>query len=154
MRILRINDVGKDFTYQWPKDKETYDHFVEYIVMAEDGEHTVKIGFGRRPTYEKDRVRVVVWIDGHPEAEFFGGDDFGKSGEILSEIRIPGDTGERICRYPNEPIPERYAMFNVEGLPLRVQGPGIHGAWAVVANIGDHKALIALAGLRRLERRR
>jgi len=45
-------------------------------------------------------------------------------------------------------------MFNIEGLPLRVQNSGVHRAWAVVANIADHKTLIALAALRRLERRR
>lgn len=59
---------------------------------------------------------------------------------------------ERICRYPNEPIPERYTMFHVEGLKLRGRGKGVRGAWAVVANVGDHATMIALAGLRRLEK--
>lgn len=155
MHIARIKDAGRNFTYQWPDGTtESYDCFVEYVATAEDGEHIVKVGFGKRPVYGTDRIRVVVWIDGHPHAEFLGTDDFEKSGEVLSEIKVPGAVGERICKYPDEPIPERYSMFNVEGLPVRIQGSGVHGAWAVVANIADHKTLIALAALRRLERRR
>jgi hypothetical protein len=148
-----VKDVGKNFTYQWPEGPETY-YFIEYIAMDEEGEHAVKIGFGERHTYGRDRIRIVIWIDGHPHAEFLGADDFEQSGEVLSEIKVPGDAGERICRYPDEFIPERYSMFNIEGLTLRVQNPGVHGAWAVVANISDHKTLIALAALRKLERER
>lgn len=154
MHILRMKDAGRNFTYQWPEGRETYNYFVEYIAMDKDGEHDVKIGFGERHTYGKERIRIVLWIDGHPHAEFLGADDFEQSGEVLSEIKVPGDVGEPICKYPDETIPERYAMFNVEGLPLRVHGSGVHGAWAVVASIADHKTLIALAALRRLERRR
>lgn len=154
LHIVGINDTGRDYEYKWPESTETFENFMEYITIAEDKRHTVKIGFGRRPVYGKDRIRVVIWIDNKPEAEFFGAEDFEKSGDLLSEIRIPGDIGERICRYPDEPIPERYAMFNIQGLPLRVQGPNVHGAWAIVANIADHKTLIALAALRKLERRR
>jgi hypothetical protein len=43
-------------------------------------------------------------------------------------------------------------MFHVEGLKLRGRGKGVRGAWAVVANVGDHATMIALAGLRRLEK--
>jgi hypothetical protein len=155
MRVIKINNMGQNFSYRWPSgDTETYDFFVEYIAAAEDGEHKVKVMFGKRDCYGENRVRVIILIDEHVEAEFFGADDFEKSGEILSEIKLPGNKGERICRYPDEPIPERYAMFNVVGLPVRVQKSGVHNAWAVAANIADHKTLIALAALRRLERRR
>ena len=154
MSIVGIKKTGKNFIYQWPEGAETYDHFVEYKTIYKDGEHNVRISFTKRYVYGKDRIRVVIWIDDHPHAEFLGADDFEKSGDLLSEIKVPGDQGERICRYPDEAIPERYAMFNVEGLPVRVQGPGVHGAWAIVANIAEHKTLITLAALRRLERER
>jgi hypothetical protein len=45
-------------------------------------------------------------------------------------------------------------MFRLEALPIRIRDPGVHNAWAVVSNIADNKTLIALAMLRRLERRR
>jgi hypothetical protein len=114
----------------------------------------VRIGFGQRTVYDRSRKRVVVWIDGQPQAEFLGADDFERSGDLLCEIKVPGDIGERICRYPDEPIPERYSGLPVLGLSTRVTGPGVHKAWAVVANISDHRVLFALAALRRLERNR
>jgi len=156
MRIVKVKNVGKNFKFQWPTPvgSETYDYFIEYEAVAEDGKHDVRIGFCKREIYGKNRIKVVVWIDEYPHAEFLEADDFENSGEVLSEIKIPGDKGERILRYPEESIPERYAQFNVVGLPLRVQGPGVHKAWAVVANIADHKTLIDLAALKRLERER
>lgn len=51
------------------------------------------------------------------------------------------------CRYPEESFPERYIMFNVQGLPNRIQVKGVHSAWAAAANIGNHKTLTAPAGL-------
>jgi hypothetical protein len=155
MQVVAIKDAGRKFEYKWPSgDTEIYDYFVEYSVIAEDGQHSVKIGFGKRPVYGTDRVRVVVWIDGYPHAQFLGTDDFERSGEVLSEIKIAGSDGERICRYPDDVVPERYSMFRVEGLPIRIRDPGVYNAWAIVSNIADHKTLIALAMLRRLERRR
>jgi hypothetical protein len=114
----------------------------------------VRIGFGTRFAYGQERKRVVVWIDGHPHAEFVGADDFDRSGEVLSEIKLPGDRGERLCRYLSEPVPERYAALPLVGLPTRISGPGVHKAWAVVVSIADHKTLGGLAALRRLERMR
>jgi len=155
MNIIKINDAGGKFTYKWPENEEIFENYIEYTGKAEDGEHIIKIGFCKiRWAFGKDRFRVVVWIDGIPEAEFFGAEDFELSGEVLSEIKVSGTPGERICRYPDELIPERYMMFNVVGLPNRAKGPYLHNAWGVVANIADHKTLIALAALRKFERKR
>jgi hypothetical protein len=154
MRIIKVKNAGKKFPYPWPTPAgiETFDFFIEYETVAEDGKHDVRVGFCIREAYGKDRTRVVVWIDNQPHAEFVGADDFEISGEVLSEIKIPGDKGEKMLRYPDDPIPERYAAFNVVGLPLRIKERGVHSAWAVVANIADHKTLIDLAALKRLER--
>lgn len=95
-----------------------------------------------------------MWIDNHPQAEFLAADDFDHSGDVLSEIKVPGNAGERVCRYPEEPIPERYSGLPVVGLPTRVNAAGVRNAWAVLANIADHRVLFALAALRRLERNR
>jgi hypothetical protein len=154
MRIIGITGVGSNFLYSWPAGKENFDHYIDYRASGGKGEHQVRLGFCHRTTYKRNRIRVVVLIDGRAHAEFLGADDVEKSGEVVVEIKVPGERGERICRYPDEPIPERYNMFNVEGLKLRVKGKGVHGAWAVVANIGDHATMIALAGLRKLERMR
>ena len=153
MRIRDIRDVGRDYDYKWPDGMvERYYHWIEWTAVAPDGEHVLRIGKAIRPVYGKERARVTVWIDGQPHAEFLGADDFESSGEILCELKVHGDVGERIVRYPDEPIPERYAGFRVVGLRTRVSGPGVHEAWAVVCGIADHESLAALGGLRRLER--
>ena len=155
MQLLDILAAGSDFAYQWPTGApEPYPHWIDYNTIATDGEHRVRIGFGSRTTYGQPRKRVVVWIDGHPQAEFLGVDDFGRSGEIICEIKIPGNKGERICRYPDEAIPERYTGLPIVGLPTRVTGPRVHSAWAVIASVADHRTMVAVAALRRFERDR
>ncbi|MEW6659302.1 MAG: hypothetical protein AB1424_11635 [Thermodesulfobacteriota bacterium] len=51
---------------------------------------------------------------------------------MIAGIKVPGRIGERIFKNPNEPIPERYTIFNVEGLKLLVKGKGVKEAWPVV----------------------
>ena len=155
MQLLDLVAVGSDHVYRWPSgNEEPYPNWVQYRAWATDGEHQVRIGFGTRTTYGQPRRRVVIWIDDHPHAEFLGADDFSRSGDVLCEIKVPGNTGERICRYPEEAIPERYSGLPVVGLPTRVASAGVHNAWAVVANVADHRTMFALAALRRLERNR
>jgi hypothetical protein len=154
MQVFDLQAVGPEFTYPWPGGEEHFSHWVDYRTAAPDGNHHVRIGLCVMEAYGRPRKRVVVWIDDHPHAQFLGADDFERTGDVLSEIRVPGDSGERICRYPDEVIPERYSGLPTVGLPTRVSGPGVHQAWAVVASIADHRVMIALAALRRLERSR
>jgi len=153
MRILNILQVGENFSYGWPLESELFRHWIDYPACDEDGGHTVKVGYTKRKVYGGERERVIVWIDGHPQVEFFGADDFESTGEVLSEIRIHHNKGEKMCRYPSDSIPERYSHFTSIGLPTRVKGKGVHRAWAVLANISDHQSMIILAFLRRKERR-
>ena len=155
MQLRDVINVGINYTYRWPSGyEEPYPHWIEYRAITTDGEHEVRIGFGTRHVYNQDRKRVIVWIDNYPHAEFLGADDFDSSGDVLSEIKVQGDPGERICRYPEEAIPERYYGLPIVGLPTRVAPPGVHNAWAVVTNIADHRTMFALAALRRVERSR
>jgi hypothetical protein len=155
MQLIDIVDAGTKYQHRWPDgSNERYDSWVEYKARSASGEHRVKVAFGIRDTYGKPRRRVLVLIDGHPHAEFLSADDFDSSGEVLSEIKVPGDVGERMCRYPDEVVPERYSGLPVCGLPTRVSGPGIHNAWAVVTNAADHHTMCVLAALRRAERNR
>jgi len=152
MQIVKITGVGRAFSYQWPGGQlEQYKRYVQYRAIDEEGRHVIKIGFGMRTAYGDDRTRVVVWIDKRPEAEFVGADDFDLSGEVLSEIKVRG--GQEICRYGTDPIPARYAPFHVVGLKNRINVKGVRNAWAVVANIADHRTMVALAALRRLEKK-
>ena len=154
MQIERIVEAGDAYTYTWPGgDDEEYRAWVDYSARSEDGQHTVRIGFGTRKVWQKDRERVVIWIDGYPQAEFFGADDFDSSGEVLSDIWVRREDREVMCRYPDDPIPERYSRFVTVGLPTRVSAKGLRNSWVIVANVSDHDQMIALAALRRLERK-
>ena len=153
MQAFKVESVGANFKYNWPTTTEVFDHYIDYRVIAEDGDHIVRIGFCRRKVYAKERMRVVVWIDNHSHTEFAGADDFEKSGEVLSEIRLPSKGSTKMCRYPDDVIHERYRLFNVVGIPNRIKATGVHNAWSVVVNIADHKSMIALAGLRMLEKK-
>lgn len=153
MQIISVIETGSNFEYRWPDTSvETYPNWIKYLARAEDGSHEVTITFGTREVYGKERLRVLVLIDGYPQAEFFGVDDIDYSGEVLSEIKLKGEVGEPMCRYPDDPVPARYGMFNVAGLPTCVDAKGVHNAWAVVDNISDHQSMISLAALRRTER--
>ena len=153
MQIVRVIQAGTGFSFQWPSgDVETYSTWVEYRARAEDGEHRIRIGFGKRPVWGQERERVVVWIDDYPHAEFFGADDFETSGEVLSDIWLRRADREVMCRYPDDAIPERYVPFSPVGLPTRVIAKGVRSSWAVVANVSDQNTMIALAALRRTER--
>ena len=155
MQIVDLLQSGTDLEYKWPSgETERYHAWLEYHTISDDGGHEVRLGFGKRAVYGADRVRVVVWIDGYPHAEFFGTDDFDVSGDLLSEIKVQDDAGEHMCRYATDTVPDKYAMFSTVGLKMRVLGNGVRNAWAVVANIADHRALIELAALRRMERSR
>jgi len=152
MQIVNITRVTPNHQFKWPDGStEVYPRSVEYRALADDGAHEIRIGFGSRYAYGRERPRVVVWIDNYPQAEFVGADDFDTSGEVLSEIIVPSDGSSRICRYPEEPVPERYMMFNTVGLPVRIKARGVHRTWAVVANIADHRTMVTIAALRRHE---
>ena len=129
MQLLDVVAVGENYSHRWGDGShELYPHWIEYRAIAADGEHRVRIAFGKRSTYGRDRRRVVVLIDGYPQVEFLGADDFDQSGDVLAEIKVPGTTGERICRYREEAIPERYSGLPVAGLVTRVTGSGVHNA--------------------------
>jgi hypothetical protein len=146
--VLNIIQAGSSFIYTWPSgNAESFPNWIDCHAIAEDSKHTVRVAFGTRPVYGRDRVRAIAWVDGHPHAQFFEADDFPDTGDLLSEIKVRGDVGEVLCRYPDDSIPVGCASFRVVGLPTRVAGKGVHNAWAVAANIADHKTMIELAGL-------
>jgi hypothetical protein len=152
MKIVSFLGVKEDFEYQWFDLTEQY-MVIQYIALDEKGRHEVQIGHTEREAYGLNRKRVVVFIDGYPYAEFVAADDFDRSGDLLSEIRLLQKDGRLdMCEYPEEGIPAIYSNFTVEGLPNRIKTKGVHNAWSVVANISDHKTMMSLAFLRKKEK--
>ena len=152
MKIVSFLGVKEDFEYQWFDTTEKYT-VIQYIAIDEQGRYEVQIGQTERETYGLNRKRVVVFIEGYPFAEFVAADDFDKTGDLLSEIRLlQEDDHMDMLEYPDEGIPSSYANFTVEGMPNRIKAKGVHSAWSVVANISDHKTMISLAFLRKKEK--
>ena len=152
MKIISFLGVKENFEYQWFDKKEQYT-VIQYIAADDEGRHEVQIGHTERETYGLNRKRVVVFIDNYPYAEFVAADDFDKTGDLLSEIRLlQKDEYLDMCKYPEEGIPAIYANFTVEGLPNRIKAKGVHNAWSVVANISEHNEMISLAFLRKKEK--
>lgn len=153
MQILNVNKVENNYTFKWPDGSiGTFDSIIEYDATSEIGKHILRIGYYKNDTYGKLRRRVVVWIDNRNYAEFTGADDFDITGELLSEIRLYDDKdNKRMCRYGKDSIPERYMPFKVDSMKRRIEGNGVHDAWAVVANIADHSTMLSHAALRRYE---
>jgi hypothetical protein len=151
MQILNVAGAGKDFSYQWPESIEDFHHWIDYLVREGHKEFVVRIAFGIRHVYQKHRARVIVWIDGNPEVEFFGIDDNAITGNIITEIKIERN---KMCRYPDDPVPLDYGNFDVVGLPTVVAASGVRNAWGVLVNIADHKTILHMAFLRKLQRGR
>ena len=155
MQLLNIIDSSMNFSFTWPGgDVEQYDIAITYKSISNDGKHKIRLGFGYRGVYGKNRRRVVIWIDDHPYVEFFGADDFEITGEVLSEIRYYDEDADsvRMCRYAKDTVPQRYSLFRLDSLKRRVNGAGVHDAWCVVSNISDHLTMSLLASLRKYER--
>lgn len=152
MKVVSFLGVKENFEYQWFDHTENYT-LIQYIALDDHGKHDVEIGHTERETYGLNRKRIVVFIDGYPYAEFVAADDFDKTGDLLSEIRlIQEDEYLDMCEYPGEGIPAIYANFTVEGLPNRIKAKGVHNAWSVVTNISNNKTMISLAFLRKKEK--
>lgn len=102
MQLLDLASTGTNYQHRWPGGfVEPYPSWVEYRARSADGEHNVRVAFGDRDTYGRRRRRVLVLIDGHPHAEFLGADDYERSGDILSEIKVPGaPAGAAGCAEP------------------------------------------------------
>lgn len=154
MQILGLVGLGENFKYNFPDEEVTYPQWIEYLARDAFRDHSIRLGFRRENVFGADRVRVVVWIDNNPSAEFTGADDFTISGDVISVLRVASEDGpgERNVRYPDEPVPERYQLFNPSEFRSRIDADRAPYAWCVASNIADHRRLAIFAALRNFER--
>ena len=151
MQVKAVAGAGNNYSYQWPDSIEDFGYWIDYLVHEEADEFVARIAFGIRPVYDKPRARVIAWIGGNPEVEFFGTDDYALTGDVITEIKVHGN---KMCRYPDDHVPLEYSTFNVIGLPIVVKAAGVRSAWGVQANISDHKTILQMAFLRKRQRGR
>ena len=150
MRVLELTDVGTGYTHQFPDSSQTFPHWAEYRVSTDSGPKTFRLAFGTHRVYGADRSHVIVFHGGLSIAEFTGTDDHEATGDLLSEVKVRSGQSLTMCRYPNDPTPDRYAGFPFVGMPTRIAGG--QNAWSVLVNIGDHSTICSLAALRLVEK--
>ncbi len=127
------------YQYQWPDGTvETYDA-VFYDVSFGDRRHSVIIGFTNREAFGRERRRVVIFVDDHPEAEFAGADDYDQTGHLVAMIRRPDgkfmDISSVHSEYAGLPVVEHSSCIS------RSLG-GRDGIAALVVTSDDHKTMI------------
>ena len=99
---IKLVEVDGKYQYTWPDgNKETYNAII-YRAKFGDREGKVVIGFTERVAYKKLRKRVVVFVDGYPEVEFAGTDDYDTTGNLVALIKKPDGKLMRIGEIHSE----------------------------------------------------
>jgi len=86
---VKLVKVDSQYTYSWPDGSTEVYKAVIYNVVFSGQSREVLIGFTEREAYGAIRRRVVVFVDGHPEAEFCGTDDYDVTGRLVAIVRGP-----------------------------------------------------------------
>jgi len=129
---IKLVKVDPQYTYRWPDGSiETYKAVV-YNVQSRE----VSIGFTQKKAYGTMRGRVVVFVDGYPEAEFCGADDYDITGRLVAVIKRPDgkymDMNELNEEYVGLPIFDHSTIIT----------KGFKGKVGLVATEYDHDLMI------------
>ena len=103
------------------------------------GNIRVGLGFTSRYAYGSQRKRVVVFVNGWPEAEFVGTDDYSATGDILGVIKRP--QSQEHYR-PGDVLPLEYLGLNTITYRERIREQGAFRSLAIVTNIADFPTII------------
>lgn len=136
---IKVTSVRSEYEYRWPDGTvENYDT-ISYDAVFGDQRHEVMIGFAERRAFGRDRKRVVIFVDGWPEVEFAGADDYDRTGRLVAMIRRPDgkfmDINDVYSEYVGLSVVEHSRCID------RSLG-GRDGTAALVVTSDDHKAMI------------
>jgi len=136
---IKFAGVKDNFTHKWPDGCIEEYEAISYKVYFDNKEHDVVIGFTERKAYGKTRRRIIVFIDGKPEAEFVATDDYDYTGHLVAIIKTPEGKLMDISRIHSEYI----------GLPVVEHARHINkslggksGKAALIVTADDHKTII------------
>jgi hypothetical protein len=136
MKITDLLSVNPDFKYQWPRGGPEHMILVEFIA---DSNVRIGLGFTMRPVFGQDRKRVIVFVNGHPEAQFVGTDDYEATGEVIGIIKKPGSQAHY---KPKESLPDEYLGMPIVIYRDRIQWRGAFNSRSLLANIADFPTMI------------
>jgi hypothetical protein len=136
---IRFDHVETKYQYRWPDGSVENYEAVFYDVSFGDRRHRVIIGFTNREAFGRERRRVVIFVDGWPEVEFAGADDYDLTGRLVAMIRRPDGAFMHISSVSSEyaalPVVEHSSCID------RSYG-GRDGTAALVVTSDDHKTMI------------
>jgi hypothetical protein len=135
---IKLIDVIKRHVYEWPDGREVYNAVV-YEVRFHGLKHRVLIGFTKREAFQKNRRRVVVFVDDYPEAEFAGADNYADSGLVVAMIRNPDGkymkTDDIHSEYYGMPVADHSQYISKDF-------GGREGTAALIVAEDDHRTMI------------
>ena len=83
---------------------EKYQTWIDYLDIAGDSKHKIKVGFCRRKVYGEEGERVTVWTDDYPRAGFLDLTNLIRQGTRCPRHVSMKKLGEVLRRYPSEAI--------------------------------------------------
>ena len=86
---IKLTGVIPKYAYKFPDGSTVTYKAVVYDVTLSGQRHEVLIGFAETKVFGTKRRGVVVFVDGHPEAEFVGADDYHVTGRLVAVVRRP-----------------------------------------------------------------
>ncbi|MEM3641417.1 MAG: hypothetical protein QXH37_05815, partial [Candidatus Bathyarchaeia archaeon] len=129
----------KRFEYRWPDGSRERYNAIAYDVIFFGLKHNVLVCFTTRKAFGRKRRRVVIFIDGWPEAEFAEADDYSQTGHLVAMIKKPDGTFMSIkdvhSEYFGLPILDHSSCINKSF-------GGREGTAALVVTEDDHKTMI------------
>ena len=138
----------KPFKHRWPERKgepKEPEHFDEgYAATAITSTGTKKILVGFSYGKKDKRRKSTVFVDGRPVVRFKAADDFGKSGLMLSIIKM----SDRKQLRPDEPVPVEYSNFRIEQYRTYIDQTYNSKNMAVVCDKDDLQTMAAHALIR------
>lgn len=112
---------------------------LSFIPQSSGTASKILVGFTDRRAFGKVRKRVIVFVDGWPEAGFAGTDDYDKTGHLVAMIKRPDGKFMDINRVHSEymglPVVEHTSCID------RSLG-GRTGTAALIVTSNEHKTMI------------
>lgn len=145
MEVTQMNlKAGKPFIHVWPDGTPSdFRDVLEGPVKTAYKNHAVRLGVTNWIAAERDRERVVVFVDGRPMVEFVAANDYKTSNLMASIIKISGKQVKPVLGTPNS-----YRHLKVRPYNDFVVGKYASSNLAVVCDRNDTKTMLEHALIR------
>jgi endonuclease III len=145
---IEVSGARPRFQFHWPTGVEEYGPVIEVVISDRQFVGHVKlfVAYGFREAFGKSRRRILVFRnEADVLAEFTGVDDWVQSKRVATFLRRDGT--KKYLRL-GEPIPPRYAQFDVTESTSVITGRYAPRCFAALVDESDVETLVAVATAR------